>query len=299
MKGGGCNMKKKLLAVLSLVMVLAMESVTVFATESTGAPSPNSGNVLYGNAGDDTISGDVAAATLDNLSVEELADTVEVTIDEATGTVTSDTGLVFVKDADKGLQLTQTATSSINLANVVIKLDKELGHSTKEFTQAETKASVAIAQYATSLANNVGANVEVSYAVNVEGSVDASGKPDKQVEFSVQGKSIVNGNVTIIHATDDGKTENLGAEVLADGKIRSKKIPSSYSPFVLLVFDSPVPGLTTDIDYSTQSTTLTNGESTTVSGDVSPKTADAYPYDIAVAVLAVAAIAVCGKKLAK
>jgi hypothetical protein len=296
MKGGGCNMKKKLLAVLSLVMVLAMESVTVFATE--GAPSPNSGNVLYGNAGDSTITGDVAAATLDNVSVATIASTVEVTIDDATGTVAIDTGLVFTKDADNGLQLTQTTAGALDLTGVVVKLEKDSSQVTKAFTAEETKSSVAVAQYASDLGKNAGSNLQISYAVSVEGSVDESGKPNKPVEFSVSGKSIVNGNVTIIHVTDSGVTENLGATV-SNGKITSKKIPSSYSPFVLLVFDSPVPGLTTDIDYATQSTSLTNGESATVSGDVSPKTADAYPYDIVVTVLAVAAIAVCGKKLAK
>jgi hypothetical protein len=296
MKGGGCNMKKKLLAVLSLVMVLAMESVTVFATE--GAPSPNSGNVLYGNAGDSTITGDVAAATLDNLSVATIASTVEVTIDEATGTVASDTGLVFAKDADNGLQLTQTAAGALDLTGIIVKLEKDISQVTKAFTAEETKSSVAVAQYASDLGKNAGSNLQISYAVSVEGSVDESGKPNKPVEFSVSGKSIVNGNVTIIHVTDSGVTENLGATV-SNGKITSKKIPSSYSPFVLLVFDSPVPGLTTDIDYATQSTSLTNGESATVSGDVSPKTADAYPYAATIAAISIIAIAACTKKLVK
>jgi hypothetical protein len=284
-------MKKKLLAVLSLAMVLAMESVTVFATE-TGSTSPNSGNVLYGNAGDEVS---VEAVTLDNVSIDALTSSVEVTIDEATGTVTSDTGLVFVKDEDNGLQLTQTAAGSLDLTNVVIKLDKDNGHDTKEFTASEAKAAVAVANYAANLGTSAGAEVQISYAVNVEGSVDENGNPNAQVEFSVSGANIVTGNVTIIHVTDDGKTENLGAEVKG-GKIVSKKIPSSYSPFVLLVFDSPVPGLTTDIDYTT-SASLT-GDAGTVSGDVSPKTADAYPYAASIAVISLVAIAVCSKKLA-
>jgi hypothetical protein len=294
-------MKKKLLAVLSLVMVLAMESVTVFATEATvgGSGSPSTGNVLYGNAGDDTITAEVAAVTLDNMSVEELSNTVEITIDEASGTVASDTGLEFKKDEDAGLQLTQTKQGVTPLPNITIKVNKEQGHTTKALTTAETKVSVAITQYASDLGEKVGANVQTSYAVSVEGSVDESGKPDKPVEFSVSGANIVNGNITIIHSTDDGRTENLGAEY-KNGKITSKKIPSSYSPFVLLVFDSPVPGLTTDIDYSTQATSLTTGESNTISGDAtSPKTADAYPYAATVAVVAIACVFACSKKIAR
>jgi hypothetical protein len=287
-KGGEYIMKKKFLAVVSLAMVLAMESVTVFATE-TGSTSPNSGNVLYG----DVTS--VAATTLENVSIDALTSAVEVTIDETTGTVSTDTGLVFEKDEDNGLQLTQTASGALDLTGVVIKLDKENGHETKAFTASEAKAAAAVANYAANLGTSVGAEVQVSYAVNVEGSVDENGKPNAQVEFSVSGKNIASKNVTIIHVTDAGITENLGAEVTADGKIRSKKIPSSYSPFVLLVFDSPVPGLTTDIDYTTASLTSDAG---TVAGDVSPKTADAYPYAASIAVVSLVAIAACSKKLA-
>jgi hypothetical protein len=286
-------MKKKFLAVLSLVMVLAMESVTVFATE--GSPSPNSGNVLYGNAGDDTITGDVAASTLDNLSAEAIASTVEVTIDETTGTVTTDAGLVFEKDEDNALVLTQNTAGSLDLSGIVIKLEKELGHVTEAFTAAETKLTASVAQYASNLGTRSGANLQISYAVSAQGTVDENGKPNSLVEFSVSGTSIVDGNVTIIHVTDNGTTENLGATVKG-GKITSKKIPSSYSPFVLLVFDSPVPGLTTDIDYTTQGSVYVNGESSTVSGDVSPKTADAYPYAACVAAIAVVAVVACGKK---
>jgi hypothetical protein len=286
-------MKKKFLAVLSLVMVLAMESVTVFATE--GSPSPNSGNVLYGNAGDDTITGDVAASTLDNLSAEAIASTVEVTIDETTGTVTTDAGLVFEKDEDNALVLTQNTAGSLDLSGIVIKLEKELGHVTEAFTAAETKLTASVAQYASNLGTRAGANLQISYAVSAQGTVDENGKPNSLVEFSVSGTSIVDGNVTIIHVTDNGTTENLGATVKG-GKITSKKIPSSYSPFVLLVFDSPVPGLTTDIDYTTQGSVYVNGESSTVSGDVSPKTADAYPYAACVAAIAVVAVVACGKK---
>jgi hypothetical protein len=286
-------MKKKFLAVLSLVMVLAMESVTVFATE--GSPSPNSGNVLYGNAGDDTITGDVAASTLDNLSAEAIASTVEVTIDETTGTVTTDAGLVFEKDEDNALVITQNTAGSLDLSGIVIKLEKELGHVTEAFTAAETKLTASVAQYASNLGTRSGANLQISYAVSAQGTVDENGKPNSLVEFSVSGTSIVDGNVTIIHVTDNGTTENLGATVKG-GKITSKKIPSSYSPFVLLVFDSPVPGLTTDIDYTTQGSVYVNGESSTVSGDVSPKTADAYPYAACVAAIAVVAVVACGKK---
>jgi hypothetical protein len=286
-------MKKKFLAVLSLVMVLAMESVTVFATE--GAPSPNSGNVLYGNAGDDTITGDVAASTLDNLSAEAIASTVEVAIDETTGTVATDAGLVFEKDEDNALVLTQTTTGSLDLSGIVVKLEKELGHVTEAFSAAETKLTASVAQYASNLGTRSGANLKISYAVSAQGTVDENGKPNSLVEFSVSGTSIVDGNVTIIHITDNGTTENLGATVKG-GKITSKKIPSSYSPFVLLVFDSPVPGLTTDIDYTTQGSVYVNGESSTVSGDVSPKTADAYPYAACVAAIAVVAVVACGKK---
>jgi hypothetical protein len=286
-------MKKKFLAVLSLVMVLAMESVTVFATE--GSPSPNSGNVLYGNAGDDSITGDVAASTLDNISAEAIASTVEVAIDETTGTVTTDAGLVFEKDEDNALVLTQTTTGSLDLSGIVVKLEKELGHVTEAFTAAETKLTASVAQYASNLGTRSGANLKISYAVSAQGTVDENGKPNSLVEFSVSGTSIVDGNVTIIHVTDNGTTENLGATVKG-GKITSKKIPSSYSPFVLLVFDSPVPGLTTDIDYTTQGSVYVNGESSTVSGDVSPKTADAYPYAACVAAIAVVAVVACSKK---
>jgi hypothetical protein len=325
-------MKRKLLAALSLVMILAMESVTVFAVDSpttstVETPSTDQSNdddddddsatvettttttttttvagatdVLYGNAGDDTITAEVAEATLDNMDIDSITDAVVVAIDEETGAVATDAGLVFLKDEDNGLQLAQTATGGATLLkNVVIKLEKGNGHESKPLTTAETKSAVSVAQYATQLGERAGANIQVSYAVSVQGSVDENGKPNKPVEFNIGGANLVNGNVTIIHITDDGKTENLGATVV-NGKITSKKIPTSYSAFVVLAFDSPVPGLTTEIDYSTQSTSLT-GSTGTISGDAtSPKTGDAYPYAAATAVVALACALACSKKIAK
>jgi hypothetical protein len=53
-------MRKKLLAVVLIVALLAMESVTVFATEVGGTPSPTAQDYLYGDVTTgQTLSGDV------------------------------------------------------------------------------------------------------------------------------------------------------------------------------------------------------------------------------------------------
>jgi hypothetical protein len=290
-----CIMKKKLLAMLSLVTILAMESVTVFATENTGAPSPNSGNVLYG----DVTTAQVASETFSNASVEEIVNSVVVQIDEESGTVATDAGLVFQKDEDNGLKLIGTAVGTV-LSEIVVSLDKSEGHTTTPFTVEETKAAVAVAQVASNLGKTVGANVQVSYAVNVESSTNENGEQNTNVSFNVGGKGKVKAaNSTIIHIKHDNTTENLGAKEDENGNIVPERAASSLSPFILLVFDTPVPGLTTDVDYSSQSTMLTNGESSTVAGDVSPKTADAKPYTAMIAMLSIACVAVCTRKLAK
>jgi hypothetical protein len=317
-------MKKKILAVLSLVMVLAMESVTVFAAETgigTSVPSPNANTIAGSVETTTTENATIESVTIDNLDVSEITTNIEVTtttdekgdeIVASVDTVTKDE-FVFIKekeDEDEGLKLNAKTNGEVKTDTLRdIKLNKEQGHQSKPLTESEKKESISIAHHADSLGKEHGANLESSYIVSVEGSVDAqTGKPDKPVSFDVpNAQNIVNGNFTIIHKMENGKTENLGG-TYSNGKITSNKIPSSYSPFILLIFDKPVPGLTTEIDYTTQSSAFTNGESYstnsatnsgTIAGAVSPKTNDAYPYAVTTAVVALACGLVCTRKLAK
>jgi hypothetical protein len=338
-------MKKKFLAVLSLVMVLAMESVTVFASESptgssgleqveeqeqtttttttttpaTTVTTPDSGDVLYGNVESTTTE----ELTIDNLDVAEITDNVEVaTATDENGNetiITVDTNSndewVFERkekgeDKGEGVLLSKKTTGEVKNETLLdIKLNKDQGHETKPLTDKEKKESTAVVRHADSIGKANDANLDGAYFVSAEGSVDErTGKPDKPVTFDVPNanNNIKSDNCTIIHIMENGKTENLGA-TYSNGKITSVKTPSSYSPFILLVFDKPVPGLTTEIDYTTQSSALTNGvystesatNSGTIAGAVSPKTNDAYPYAACVALIALACGLVCTRKLAK
>jgi hypothetical protein len=262
MKGGGCNMKKKLLAVLSLVMVLAMESVTVFATE--GSPSPNSSN---------TISGAVGGAT----------------VDAATGVVTTAGAETIVPTAGGTVYVLNSGAASAIGDSIALS---EASSDDYEFTTVKPSSVAALANVYDSVktvaAANSGANVEKAFTVDV---TPLKGQTSGSITVSVPGITSAN-DVAVLHENSvTGAISYAPVTAVDNGSVTFYM--DSFSAVMIVVFDRQVSGLTSSAaDYSAQGTT-------TVSGDVSPKTADAFPYDVVVAVFAVAAIAVCGKKLAK
>jgi hypothetical protein len=261
-------MKKKLFAMLSLVAVLAMESVTVFATETT--PSSNTRNVETYN---------VLTGATDGTGVS-----VSVTAN-ADGTFTAETSSGTKLEFKSGGKILQS-TSTTETSAISTDGNTQLVEMTKEtiVLMASQTASVV-----SEMATTYGAEALSVAAVDIEGTLDANGG------LTIAASNIKKGDfVYVLHYNKATSSwEKCEAVVNDDGSI-SVTVPSgTLSPFIIIKFDKDVTSEVAGTDYSAQ--TVTN----TVSGDVSPKTADAEPYTAMIALISVACIAVCTKKLAK
>jgi hypothetical protein len=310
MKGGGCNMKKKLLAVLSLVMVLAMESVTVFATE--GAPSPNSGNVLYGSVAD-TI-----ATTTEQVAEVKTTVTAKLEVKETTTnadgskTTTLGSGLKDANGVEKTVAVTEKTDGTIAVATstgTTTTFKEAAGSNVIQSTSSKEVAQIAPADTMTkfgaltndakveavakaadvveNLQQTTGASADSVSIFEATGDVDENGGWN----LSVAGAKV--GDPYLVLHNRNGVWVQCEATINAAGNLYI--ISGSKSPFIVIKLDKAVSGITstsatTEADYTTQSVT------NTVSGDVSPKTADAYPYAATIAAISIIAIAVCGKK---
>jgi hypothetical protein len=317
-------MKKKIFAILALVLVLAMESVTVFATESVtsrteevsgnndsddddtdttptttttttttnqAVAGPDNGLFLYGDAG----SGETSE-TLDEVDAEELIKDVELEFNEEEGTF-EDTkkGMVF-EDNKESNEITLIKTPYKDMDKWNLWLDEEKDHHKEGFTPKEKAVVTGAVEFAHDLGTKAGANMLVAYSVNAEGAEDRYGNPTTEVSFKSNNMKFQQDYCTILHYGEDGQIHNLYANVSPDGyTVTAAEKSISYSPFILLVFDSPVPGLTTRIDYA--DSTVKNE---TVVGAVSPKTAEAEPYKMLAlfALITIAGAAIFARKLA-
>jgi hypothetical protein len=324
-------MRRKLLAVVSLVTILAMESVTVFATETgTGNGSPNSltisGDYLDGNAGN-TV--ETVVTTQEQVTTVQVTATAKIEVKETktnndgskTTTLASDT-----KDTTTGVSKTFEVTektdgtlsvvSSTGAKNDFIETNKGTKGDTliqctttretatikpsddtkfNEFTNEVKLEVIAKSQdYKEKLEETTGATVESITAFDAQGGeVDEYGWWEVAWDEAVEGMSNV-----VLH-----KEGNDWKQVKSESKNGYLRVQSfTKSPFIVMKLDKNVSGITTtevDTDYTQPNASLTNGATGTVSGATSPKTAEADPYAIIIALAAVICIIVCNKKIAE
>jgi hypothetical protein len=280
----GMLMRKKILAVVSLITILAMESVTVFATE-TGS-SPTSSTITVDNVTVDEVNGTVTTAQNITLIVN-----TENTRMSYTATPTGSVG-----DGESAI------TTSSSLANAVISVvsddsnseggnDKK-GRVVEQTLSTEDKVNLANKiDSITSEAKASGAETVEYLCVNLEYVDDVLEEGESvQVAFNVDGLTEDRAKkIIILHLRSDGVWEQIPV-TFVNGKLIGTI--SSFSPFLIIEFDEEVVGLTTDADYTTP--TVTN----TVSGSKSPKTEDIDPYAILIVLISIACIVVCTKKIA-
>jgi hypothetical protein len=331
----GMLMRRKLLAAVSIVALLAMESMTVFATETGtggGSPASQSQGVQEEIAAQGTLSGDLttgevitrqqgytteqvtkATKEVDEVS-KKTADEIiketktEIKADEATGTLTNVTsGKKFVK-TEEGKAYQFKPEGSISNANVFDNV-KETGLNTirnddryveKEVSLENAQKGIAVVERADSIAQNVNSQMLGAMMMDIEQS-DSNDAPSSQDDdIEVRDPSAQMGQDSLYataHFYNDGKeVEFLPTTVKEQGILAVQKSKYGFSPFVIIKFDKPVPGLTYDIDYTTSSAAT---ESSTIAGATSPKTAEADPYKTAAAfaLIAIAGAAICSRKI--
>jgi hypothetical protein len=323
-------MKKKLLAMLSLVTILAMESVTVFATET---PSPSS---TYNSTTEETQNTPDSTSTTDSTSTESTgAAAIIATLQQNNETVSDvieayeniepEKTTVIQSGAGDGsggdtevdfheggtLLIAKTNSDDALTKSIVIAVEEKddvtimtgivEGWKTLEAEvpddgsfkkmDDDTKAIVAakILDEIRNTENETGAKVESYISFSYEGSTDTNGY------FTVKIKGLSNEDVVLVYHYNEetNQWEDLDRSqytVNADGSLSIKT--DTQSPFIVMKFDRDVTG---SVDYTTQTTTVTN----TVSGDVSPKTADTEPYAAMIAMISLACVTVFARKLAK
>jgi hypothetical protein len=268
-------MKKKLLAVLSLVMVLAMESVTVFATE-------------INSPGTSTVS----TSTVTEINLQEgYVKSTDADGNETTWLVDEDATVMAFETTVSGD--TDATTTSISATTVT---------SSNGGTVTKNKISTESMKLLTDKFNEIKANAksdgqDVTRCVAIDLSYTGSTNADGSVSISINipGINAENAkNTVVMHFnTSKGVWEQVNFVYNPNTRL-CDAVMKSFSPFLILELTGSVVGLTTDANYSTQSTSLS-----TISGNTSPKTADAYPYAATVAVVAIACVFACSKKIAR
>jgi hypothetical protein len=332
-------MRKRLLAVVSLITILAMESVTVFATETgTGASTGGSpdtralltldGNVLDGNAG---TTGEVIQTTTEQKAIVETTATAKVEIKE---TKTNDDGSTTTilssgtKDAngvdntyevtektDGKIEVVSTNTGKTNTFEIVDDRMIRNGNVTVQSTNHRERATIEptegakfveftrnkldevlakASDFSETITQTTGANVEAITTFDAE-----------NVKFDRQGYATFSYSESydemphiVLHESNTG-WERVESKA-ENGQIKVRSFTAS--PFIVMKLDKDVSGITTtevDTDYTQPNASLTNGATGTVSGAVSPKTAEAEPYKAvaALALIAIAGAVICSRKL--
>jgi hypothetical protein len=325
----GMLMRRKLLAAVSIVALLAMESMTVFATESgTGSGSINSRETQDYLYGDYVTVTEEQLSTINTVSSAKL-EVSEPEVDETTGTKTY---TVSTKTADSSGTESQTQSQTVVTVNKegtsftvavenedattttvefskdeVSKLIKSLSApennevSGKEGTSIGTlteKEAVEVIAKAVSVAKelqNLGTNAISITGADIQGTV----RDDGSIVLSASG--VNKGDYVYVLHLVDGVWKTEMAEVREDGEITLIGL-KSLSPFIIIKVDKDVSALTAasaETDYTQPNASLTNGAAGTVSGATSPKTAEAEPYKTvaALAIIAIAAAAVCSRKI--
>jgi hypothetical protein len=269
-----CIMKKKLFAILSLVMILAMGSMTAFATE--GSNSPTAQDYL------ETLT------PVDTLSYGTGGQGEEINVhfyDDGAIVVESTNGnplLLKTKDNGNGGTVIEAKTDSGETIDIDVPA---------EFLQEMPKEVIGLvaAQIASTInskADEYGAEAKAVIAFDYEGATDENGNITIKIQ-NLSGDDVV---YVLHYITAEQRWEIVESEV-SNGTLTIIG-STGQSPFIIIKFDRDVTGEST-VDYSTQSVT------NTVSGEVSPKTADTEPYAAMIAMISLACVTVFARKLAK
>jgi hypothetical protein len=320
-------MRKKLLAVVSIVALLAMESMTVFATETgTGSGSPTAQGYLYGDVTVEVTKEQMEAintVTSAKLEVSEPVEdkatgtktyTVSTTTTDSSGTESQTQSQTVVTVNNEGTSFSvavendDATTTTVEFSkDEVSKLIKSLSApetnnvSGKDGTSIGTlteKEAVEVIAKAVSVAKELekySANALSITSADIQGTV----RDDGSVVLSASG--VKKGDYVYVLHKVDGVWKTEMAEVKEDGEITLIGL-KSLSPFIIIKVDKDVSALTAasaDTDYTQPNASLTNGETGTISGYLSPKTAEAEPYKAvaALALIAIAGAVICSRKL--
>jgi hypothetical protein len=257
-------MKKKILAVLSLVMVLAMESVTVFAAE-TENPSINS---------------TVVDGALNNIPEQLLT---RPTTNQVLGFTVS------------GAIGDENVTGSVKNDEVAIVADVSGNSDVVKFNDLTEEVNTLINDKVNDIVENAtkdGITITNAVAFDVE--------PVSSSDSSIKGTFIIAwgdikaGDKVIVYHYNGTKWEEVQANTF-DGMIQI--VTGSYSPFIVVKYDDQSAVTGSVANANTSYTVAPNNG--TISGAVSPKTANADPYAVIVAIVALACGLVCTRKLAK
>jgi hypothetical protein len=154
------------------------------------------------------------------------------------------------------------------------------------FTTVNSSSVVALANVYESVKTTAGANVVKGFTVDV---APLKGQTSGSITVSVPGVTSNNGVLVLHENSTTGTVSYAPVTAVNNGSVTFYM--DSFSAVMVVVFDAPV-SVTASTTYSAQS-------ATTVSGDVSPKTVDAYPYAAAIAVFAIACVFACSKKISK
>jgi hypothetical protein len=131
-------MKRKIMALLALILILAMESITVFATEE-GSPSVDSGAFLYGSVGDNTL---IQLTTIDGTTTEySYADIGMINANDAviTGLTEADKTLIRFKAQELTEYAKQKGYNSVD--SIGFDLTSSSTNQTMNFLDSRVKAT--------------------------------------------------------------------------------------------------------------------------------------------------------------
>jgi hypothetical protein len=305
-----------------------MESMTVFATESgTGSPETRTlQDYLFGDYNVAVIT-EEQKAEIDTVSKTAL-EVGEPTFDEETGVTKY---VVCAKNDDSSSDESQIQSQievTINSEGLYsVTIENGDTTTTLEFTEEEvskllqssstpeitnispadgntsisdmsTAQKVEIVAKSVMVANtfkNNNVNILSTTGADIQGTIGDDGSIDLNAPNIKKGD-----NVYVLHKVN-GVWQPEKSEVLEDGVITLKGL-TSLSPFIIFKVDKDVSALTAasaETDYTQPNASLTNGTAGTVSGATSPKTAEAEPYKTvaALAIIAIAAAAVCSRKI--
>jgi hypothetical protein len=263
-------MRRKLLAVLSLVTILAMESVTVFATETTGTPSPNSrnvltGDVLYGNAGDtiETTTEQVATIQITATAKIEIKETK--TNEDGSTTTTLGSGTRDANGVEKSFEVTKKIDGTLSVLSSSTRATTTFMASTGstggnviiQSTTSREKATIAptegakfieftntklaevltkAADFTENIMQTTGANVE---AITTFDAQDVKFDNDGYATFAYS-ESYDGMPVVVLHEGNNG-WERVESKA-ENGQIRVRSFTAS--PFIIMKLDKDVSGIT-------------------------------------------------------
>lgn len=234
-------MKKRVMAVLTAVMVLAMGSMTVLA-----ANSPSTSTTPSTPAAGQTASTSVA-------DVKTPAAYAEV----VTGATVDGAAVTVAAVPQATVDATKTAVQ--NQLNDLAALGNVLGNQTVKDAQKDSTKTV---------------KAEIVSVVDIQGT--AGGTVTLKVAGVKAGDTIL-----IMHFNETtGAWEDIKPSKVADGELTFAL--SSFSPVAIVKLDVA---------------TTTQGTAAATTTATSPKTGEAVPFIAIIAVICLAGIVVCGKKV--